>query len=62
MTEKTFKKDVSKLSKNLTDADREQFLNNNKEAIDAIIYIKNMAKMDKNIDDWECWLGNILFK
>ena len=62
MTEETFNKEVNQLHFELTNEDRERFANEFPDIMDAIIYIRGVAEAGDNLDDWECWLGNVLFK
>lgn len=65
MTEETFKRELRKVAKSNDAAmhDRRDYVSRmNPKVIDAIIMLTDRNKKGLDIDDWECWLGNIIFK
>ena len=62
MTEEVFNKEIKQLGYELSNEDREKFAEEFPELINALIYIRGVAEAGDNLDDWECWLGDILFK
>lgn len=62
MTERTFKKHLNSLKETITEEEFNSFVDKNKDAILALKVTVDMANKGKNIDDWECWLANMLFE
>ena len=62
MTERTFKKHLNSLKETITEEEFNSFVDKNKDAVLALKVTVDMANKGKGIDDWECWLANMLFE